>query len=340
MLPQSKGSSNATSFTRIHESSSPTTNAFQTVTCANGDVDKWIEGLYQGRRLEEGDVIALCSKAKEVMLQEPSVKHIQCPVAVCGDIHGQFQDLLELFRIGGRVPETRYLFLGDFVDRGINSVETFQLMMALKVRYPDRIHLLRGNHESRQITSVYGFYEECRQKYESVKVWRQCCEVFDCLGLSVVINNRMLCVHGGLSPSVETLDQIQDINRKREVPHDGPMCDLLWSDPDESVPRYAVSARGAGYLFGWDAVEQFCYGNNVEVIARAHQLVMEGFKWQFNGRVITVWSAPNYCYRCGNVASIMKLDEEMSPTFEVFRSPLLVTKSAPPKNTSVLQYFI
>jgi diadenosine tetraphosphatase ApaH/serine/threonine PP2A family protein phosphatase len=178
-----------------------------------------------------------------------------------------------------------------------------------------------------------------------VVVWRQCCEVFDCLGLACVISDKVLCVHGGLSPSVEKLDQIQAINRRREVPHDGrpftqlsciilitspppclgPFCDLLWSDPDESVVRYAVSARGAGYLFGWDAVERFCHTNSIDLIARAHQLVMEGFKWHFNGRVVTVWSAPNYCYRCGNVASIMKLDEEMQPTFEVFKSPSMVS---------------
>lgn len=139
--------------------------------------------------------------------------------------------------------------MGDFVDRGFYSVETFLLLLALKVsihlvsipkclpsifkvRYPDRITLIRGNHESRQITQVYGFYDECLRKYGSITVWRYCTEIFDYLSLSAIIDGKIFCVHGGLSPSIQTLDQIRTIDRKQEVPHDGPMCDLLWSDPE------------------------------------------------------------------------------------------------------------
>lgn len=130
------------------------------------------------------------------------------------------------------MPETNYLFMGDFVDRGYYSVETFLLLLALKVRYPDRITLIRGNHESRQITQVYGFYDECLRKYGSTDVWRYCTEIFDYLSLSAIIDGKIFCVHGGLSPSIQYLDQIRSIDRKQEVPHDGPMCDLLWSDPE------------------------------------------------------------------------------------------------------------
>jgi serine/threonine-protein phosphatase 4 catalytic subunit len=140
--------------------------------------------------------------------------------------------LIELFRIGGFIPDTNYVFMGDFVDRGYNSVETFLLLLALKVRYPDRITLIRGNHESRQITQVYGFYDECMRKYNSVNVWRYCTEVFDYLALAALIDTRVFCVHGGLSPVISNIDDIKAIDRKQEVPHDGPMCDLLWSDPD------------------------------------------------------------------------------------------------------------
>ena len=207
------------------------------------------------------------------------------------------------------MPETSYLFMGDYVDRGNHSVETFLLLIALKIRYPDRIWLLRGNHESRQITQVYGFYDECIRKYGSINVWRYCCEVFDCLAVSAVIDGSAYVVHGGLSPSIETIDDIRTkINRKQEVPHEGSFCDLLWSDPDESIIGWGASPRGAGFVFGPDVVEQFLHVNGVEIIARAHQLVMEGFKWMFDDTLLTVWSSPNYCYRCGNVAAILTMD--------------------------------
>ncbi|XP_061702815.1 serine/threonine-protein phosphatase 4 catalytic subunit B isoform X2 [Syngnathoides biaculeatus] len=199
------------------------------------DLDRQIEQLRRCELIKENEVKALCAKAREILVEESNVQRVDSPVTVCGDIHGQFYDLKELFRVGGDVPETNYLFMGDFVDRGFYSVETFLLLLALKVRYPDRITLIRGNHESRQITQVYGFYDECLRKYGSVTVWRYCTEIFDYLSLSAIIDGKIFCVHGGLSPSIQTLDQIRTIDRKQEVPHDGPMCDLLWSDPEDVV---------------------------------------------------------------------------------------------------------
>lgn len=317
---------------------------------------------------------------------------------------------MELFRVGGDVPETNYLFMGDFVDRGFYSLESFLLLLCLKVRYPDRITLIRGNHESRQITTVYGFYDECLRKYGSANVWRYCCEVFDYLALGAlvvgastelepsqggyadgmasqatlaseaaeeleieilnsagqVINRFMraprhgseqhdlsslsnppsspsqtqeqtptrngapgtsatgnsggstgnatgavLCVHGGLSPLIDSIDKIRLLDRKQEVPHEGAMCDLLWSDPDE-IEGWGLSPRGAGFLFGADIVKCFNQKNDLSLICRAHQLVMEGFKEMFDNTIVTVWSAPNYCYRCGNVAAILELGEDGS----------------------------
>ncbi|RIA87300.1 Metallo-dependent phosphatase-like protein [Glomus cerebriforme] len=281
------------------------------------DLDRQIEKLRNCEIISELEVRELCRKAKEVLIEESNVQRVDAPVTICGDIHGQFFDLKELFKVGGDCPDTNYLFLGDFVDRGFYSVETFLLLLALKVRYPDRITLIRGNHESRQITQVYGFYDECLRKYGSINVWRHCCEIFDYMSLSAIIEDKIFCVHGGLSPSITTLDQIRMIDRKQEVPHDGAMCDLLWSDPDD-IDSWGLSPRGAGYLFGSEIVSGFLHTNDLELIARAHQLVMEGYKLMFNDTIVTVWSAPNYCYRCGNVAAILELDSKLNKNYKIF----------------------
>jgi len=303
-----------------------------------GDLDRQIEQLKRCEIIKEGEVKALCAKAREILVEESNVQRVDSPVTICGDIHGQFYDLKELFRVGGDVPETNYLFMGDFVDRGFYSVETFLLLLALKVRYPDRITLIRGNHESRQITQVYGFYDECLRKYGSITVWRYCTEIFDYLSLSAIVDGKIFCVHGGLSPSIQTLDQIRAIDRKQEVPHDGPMCDLLWSDPEDTT-GWGVSPRGAGYLFGSDVVSQFNSANDVDMICRAHQLVMEGYKWHFNETVLTVWSAPNYCYRCGNVAAILELDENLQREFIIFEAAPQETRGIPSKKPTP-DYFL
>jgi serine/threonine-protein phosphatase 4 catalytic subunit len=172
------------------------------------DLDKQIEQLRRCEYIKESEVKELCEKAKEILIEEANVQRVEAPVTICGDVHGQFDDLIELFKIGGDCPETNYLFMGDFVDRGFNSVETFLLLLALKVRYPDRITLIRGNHESRQITQVYGFYDECMRKYGSINVWRYCTEVFDYLALGALIDNKIFCVHGGLSPTVKNIDEV------------------------------------------------------------------------------------------------------------------------------------
>jgi len=302
------------------------------------ELDRQIEQLRRCETIPEMEVKQLCDKAREILLEESNVQRVDAPVTICGDIHGQFYDLKELFKVGGDCPNTNYLFLGDFVDRGFYSVETFLLLLALKVRYPDRITLIRGNHECRQITQVYGFYDECLRKYGSVNVWRYCTEIFDYLSLSALIDNTIFCVHGGLSPSITSIDQIRLIDRKQEVPHDGPMCDLLWSDPEE-ITGWALSPRGAGYLFGGDVVSQFNQANKLTLIARAHQLVMEGYKYMFSEALVTVWSAPNYCYRCGNVAAILKLDEVLTKDFQVFEAAPSESRSVPTKRTAP-DYFL
>ena len=309
----------------------------QSMHCSN--LDEQIERLRKCQYITEIEVKLLCEKAKELFIEESNVQTIDAPITICGDIHGQFDDLTELFIKGGKCPETNYLFMGDFVDRGFNSVETFLLLLALKVRYPDRITLIRGNHETRQITQVYGFYDECMRKYGSINVWRYCTEIFDYLPISAIIDGKIFCIHGGLSPTIDTIDEIRNIDRKQEVPHDGAMCDLLWSDPDQDQKGFGISPRGAGYLFGEDVVNTFENLNNIKLIARAHQLVMEGYKMMFGEKLVTIWSAPNYCYRCGNSASILKLDENLNKEPIYFNAASVDDRRVPAK-IPVPDYFL
>ncbi|KAL4481155.1 hypothetical protein ABPG72_015110 [Tetrahymena utriculariae] len=297
------------------------------------NLDQQIDLLYESKQLSENEVKFLCEKAQEILQHESNVQPVKCPVTICGDIHGQFHDLMELFRIGGKIPDTNYLFLGDYVDRGYFSVECVTLLIALKVRYKDRISLLRGNHESRQITQVYGFYDECLRKYGNANVWKYFTDLFDYLPLTALVENSIFGLHGGLSPNIQTLDEIRQIDRVCEIPHEGPMCDLLWSDPEEGS-GFNRSPRGAGFVFGQDMSEKFLKFNGINYIYRAHQLVMEGYQQTHDKKVVTLFSAPNYCYRCGNQAAIIEVDEKMNITYLQFdpaprRGEPHVTKKTP-----------
>ncbi|KAF3938066.1 hypothetical protein ABW19_dt0203445 [Dactylella cylindrospora] len=314
------------------------------------DLDEAIEQLRQCRPIPELQVREICFKAREILIEEANVQIVDAPVTICGDIHGQFHDLMELFRVGGDCPDTNYLFMGDFVDRGFYSLESFLLLLCLKVRYPDRITLIRGNHESRQITTVYGFYDECIRKYGSANVWRYCCDVFDYLALGALVIGAGSSVQPTRSIDGEDADtKIREAEDEVEIeviglggvvtrqmsrrdagminsanltpsnlPHlasSGPAGSLLTGVPGTAVGEidgWGLSPRGAGFLFGADIVKQFNHLNNLTLIARAHQLVMEGFKEMFDSSIVTVWSAPNYCYRCGNVAAILELGEDNS----------------------------
>jgi len=301
------------------------------------DVDKAIERALGCQLLDAAQVRVLCERLKLVLSRECNVKPVPAPVTVVGDVHGQVYDVLELFKIGGSVPHTNYLFLGDYVDRGPFSVETITILALLKLRHPQRVTLLRGNHESRQITQVYGFFDECMQTYSCADVWKMFTDTFDYLPVTAVIENQIICMHGGLSPSLDSLDNIRQLDRIQEVPHEGPMCDLLWSDPDDRC-GWGISPRGAGYTFGQDISEQFNHANGLKLIARAHQLVMEGYNWGHDRNTVTIFSAPNYCYRCGNQAAVMEIDEHLKYTFLQFDPP--PQQKEPATQTRSPDYFL
>jgi serine/threonine-protein phosphatase 4 catalytic subunit len=223
--------------------------------------------------------------------------------------------------------------MGDYVDRGYFSVETLLLLFAYKVRYPNRVFLIRGNHETRQITQVYGFYDECLRKFGSSEVWEMCTNAFDCLALAAVVGfgtpECRFAVHAGLTPSCDTIDHIKALERVCEVPHEGAMCDLLWSDPEDITGGWGLSPRGAGYIFGADIVSRFNHENGIAQICRSHQLVMNGYREMFNSGLVTVWSAPNYCYRCGNSGAILELSEDMKANYAVYSACPVAERKRP-----------
>lgn len=286
------------------------------------DVDALINKLRaddSSSLLAEDELVFLFKKAQEVLFQEGSLLELKSPMNICGDIHGQFGDLLELFAKGGEPPEKRYLFLGDYVDRGYRSLETFALLLAYKIKYPDRLFMLRGNHECRQVNNSYGFYDEVISRFGFPYIWRLANEVFDYLPISATIDNKIFCVHGGISPKIPLIEQTAIYDRTNEPANSSPISDLLWSDP-EDTPNWKESNRGAGYTFGAEQTKVFIQNNNIKFIARGHQLQNEGYLWHFDDLLVTVWSAPNYMYRTNNKASIMVLDENLNCDFIKFEA--------------------
>ena len=241
-----------------------------------GLIERVIEDLKAFKHVSCNDIRSICNKAKEIFSNEKNVISVRSPVVVCGDSHGQFHDLLELFTLGGYPPETNYLFIGDFVDRGHDSVETMMFLLCLKIRYPCRLFLTRGNHECINISQTYGLYDEVFRKYKSFEVWHILTDMFNYIPLAALIENQMFCTHGGLSPEILTIDQIDKLDRIVDIPVSGGITDLMWSDPDDRL-GWTVSPRGTGFTFGMDISVQFNHTNNLTLIARAHQLVTEGY---------------------------------------------------------------
>jgi len=316
------------------------TDAPQYLQCAGMvvDPDRWIEQVKQCRYLPEDHMRILCQMVRSRLVKLPNVIEMQSPVTICGDIHGQFLDLLELLRTAGEPPNNKLLFLGDYVDRGKFSLETITLLFCLFVRYPDHVTLLRGNHETRKISSSYGFLMEIEQKYGGSAVWHECCKTFDLLPISAMIDKKIMAVHGGLSPEVCTMERMNEITRAMEVPNYGPLADILWSDPEERLSGWYLSPRGAGYLFGSSVVEKFCHINSVDLICRSHQLVQEGFAYSFNRKLCTVWSAPNYVNRCDNKASVLLVDGNGEPRPKYFIAHANVAAQWPDRE--ITPYFL
>ena len=244
---------------------------------------------------------------------------LEAPLRVCGDIHGQYYDLLRIFEHCGFPGEFNYLFLGDYVDRGKQSLETICLLLAYKIKYPLKVHLLRGNHESSVTNRIYGFYDECKRRY-NVRLWRNFTELFNYLPVAALIDEKILCMHGGLSPDLRNLSSISEISRPTEIPDSGLLCDLLWSDPDKEVLDFDENDRGVSVVFGEKIVQEFNRKNDLDLIIRAHQVVDDGYEFFAQRQLITIFSAPNYCGEFDNSAGIMIIDDALTCSLKVLRT--------------------
>ena len=254
-------------------------------------------------------------------MNQPTFLELESPISVCGDTHGQYPDLLKLFEAGGFPPETNYLFLGDYVDRGKYSLETICLLLAYKIKYEENFFLLRGNHECASINRIYGFYDECKKRY-NLKIWKNFIDVFNCLPIAASIDDKILLMHGGLSPELKNVEQLKKIMRPTDVPEEGLLCDLLWSDPDASCDGWGPNDRGVSVVFSQSVLKKFLEKNDLDLICRAHQVVEEGYEFFGDRELVTVFSAPNYCGEFDNAGAMMVIDENLMCSFKVIKSKL------------------
>jgi len=291
------------------------------------DLDRFMSFLLEARncqpsgkqdQLGEAEICALCKRSRDIFMEQPMFLELEVPLKICGDIHGQYSDLLRLFQCGGFPPEANYLFLGDYVDRGKQSLETICLLFVYKMKYPDNFFLLRGNHECASIHRIYGFYDECKRRY-SIRLWKTFTDCFNCLPVSAVCDDKILCMHGGLSPELGNLDQIKRVIRPTDVPDTGLLCDLLWSDPEKEISGWGENDRGVSFTFGPDVVDGFLRKHGLDLVCRAHQVVEDGYEFFARRSLVTLFSAPNYCGEFDNAGAIMSVDETLRIGFQIIR---------------------
>jgi len=287
-------------------------------------IDKCLEarGCKPGRivSVSDGQLKGLCQAAREVFLGQSALIELEAPLKICGDVHGQYHDLLRLFEYGQFPPASNYVFLGDYVDRGKQSLETITLMFSYKTKYPNNFFTLRGNHECASITRIYGFYDECKRRY-SIKMWKMFCDAFNCMPICAIIDEKIICMHGGLSPELESssFDKIRNITRPTDVPDAGLICDLLWADPEKEMTGWAENDRGVSYVFGSDVVTKFLQFHDMDLVARAHQVVEDGYEFFAKRQLITLFSAPNYCGEFDNAGAMMTIDDSLMCSFKVLK---------------------
>uniref|UniRef100_A0A1I7UR89 protein-serine/threonine phosphatase n=1 Tax=Caenorhabditis tropicalis TaxID=1561998 RepID=A0A1I7UR89_9PELO len=262
--------------------------------------------------------MALMDRANQGAMLE-----IESPVKICGDVHGQYSDVLRMFERGSFPPLANYLFLGDYVDRGPQSLEVVTLFIAYKVKFPANFFMLRENHECGAINRVYGFLDEISRKYGSktgMTLWNSYQTCFAYMPYTALVSGRILCMHGGISRKMTSLDQLRRLYRPLlEIPNPSLENDIMWSDPEQNINGFENSTRGIGHVFGENALTETMNRLGVQLVARAHQVVQDGYEFFCNKKLVTIFSAPNYCGEFNNAAAMMNVDQNLVCSFTILR---------------------
>ncbi|ODM88336.1 Serine/threonine-protein phosphatase PP1-beta catalytic subunit [Orchesella cincta] len=252
--------------------------------------------------MTEAEVRGLCLKSREIFLQQPILLELEAPLKICGDIHGQYNDLLRLFEYGGFPPEANYLFLGDYVDRGKQSLETICLLLAYKIKYL-KTFFFSGETTSARLSI------DLRRRF-NIKLWKTFTDCFNCLPIAAIIDEKIFCCHGGLSPDLQNMEQIRRIMRPTDGPTPGCYKDVTgWGEND----------RGVSFTFGADVVTKFLNRHDLDLICRAHQVVEDGYEFFAKRQLVTLFSAPNYCGEFDNAGGMMSVDETLMCSFQILK---------------------
>ena len=260
--------------------------------------------------LTEEEIKFLIEKSKEIFLAQPTLLNIKAPITVCGDIRGNLKSLKKVFEISGDTKDKSFIFLGNYVNRGNNSLECLCLLLAYKIKYRDTFYLLRGHYDDGQLSKNYGFYQECQEK-TSENIYEQIALLLNCIPLAAVLDNKIFFVHGGISPKLNSLEQIRAIQRPIVVPKEGLVCDLIWSDPDKDMKDdWAESSRGAGKFFSEKPLVDFLEKNHFTMLCRGHTVINEGYDYLWDKKLLTVFSSAKFC-KCEGKGAIMEIDSNL-----------------------------
>ncbi|KAJ5763568.1 Serine/threonine-protein phosphatase PP1 [Penicillium manginii] len=290
------------------------------------DLDSIIDRLLEVRgsrpgkqvQLLESEIRFLCTKAREIFISQPILLELEAPIKFFSSSFVRSVVIstanTTTFCVCSNTvdspPEANYLFLGDYVDRGKQSLETICLLLAYKIKYPENFFILRGNHECASINRIYGFYDDCGRPSPTASTASP---------IAAIIDEKIFTMHGGLSPDLNSMEQIRRVMRPTDIPDCGLLCDLLWSDPDKDITGWSENDRGVSFTFGPDVVSRFLQKHDMDLICRAHQVVEDGYEFFSKRQLVTLFSAPNYCGEFDNAGAMMSVDESLLCSFQILK---------------------